>query len=157
MDAIICEHCGKSIKSVSQINPTNKDVEWATKYLSKELEAKIEKVSKKTPAEGVAIYMLDQNQPIEIRLENEFFIGRITEETEDKVVDLTPYNGLDLGVSRRHLMIRRVGKGYKAIDLYSTNGTWVNKVCLVPQRPFPLDNESQIQLGKMRIFIVYHE
>jgi pSer/pThr/pTyr-binding forkhead associated (FHA) protein len=54
-------------------------------------------------------------------------------------------------------MIRRAGKGYNAIDLFSTNGTWVNEVSLVPQSPFPLQSGSQIRLGKLRIFIVFHE
>jgi predicted component of type VI protein secretion system len=43
------------------------------------------------------------------------------------------------------------------IDLFSTNGTWVNEVSLMPQHPFPLKSGSQIRLGKLRIFIVFHE
>jgi FHA domain len=156
-DAQICEHCGKPFESASPKRSKNKDAGWVTKYLNEGLDEKIDKVDKKAPSEGIAIYMLDQIQPIETRQEDEFFIGRITEETDEKVVDLTPYNGFDLGVSRRHLMIRRAGKGYNAIDLFSTNGTWVNKVSLVPQQPYPLSSGSQIQLGKMRIFIVFNE
>jgi len=156
-DAIVCEHCGKPFKSGSNKYPTNRDVEWATKYLKENPEGKIEKVSKEAPAEGIAIYILDQAHPIEIRLEDEFIIGRLTEETEEKVVDLTPYNAFDLGVSKQHLMIRRAGKGYNAIDLFSTNGTWVNEENLVPQRPFTLQSDSQIRLGKMRILVVFRE
>src|ERR1700690_371001 len=156
-DASICEHCGKSFESTPHKNSTSRDAEWVTKYLNEGPEEKIERVSKKAPAEGIAIYMLDQSQPIEIRPEDEFSIGRITEETEEKVGGLSPYNAFDLGVSRRHLMIRRAGKGYNAIDLFSKNGTWVNEVSLVPQSPFPLKSGSQIRLGKMRIFIVFNE
>ena len=156
-DAAICEHCGKSFESAPHKNSTPRDAEWVTKYLNEDLDEKVEKVSKKAPAEGIAIYLLDQTQPVEIRPEDEFFIGRLTEETKEKVVDLTSYNAFDMGVSRRHLMIKRAGKGYNAIDLFSTNGTWVNEVNLVPQSPFPLKSGSQIRLGKMRIFIVFQE
>jgi pSer/pThr/pTyr-binding forkhead associated (FHA) protein len=156
-DAAICEHCGKSFESAPTKYSTPRDAEWVTKYLNEDLEEKVEKVSKKAPAEGIAIYLLDQTQPLEIRPEDEFFIGRLTEETKEKVVDLTSYNAFDMGVSRRHLMIKRAGKGYNAIDLFSTNGTWVNEVNLVPQNPFPLKSGSQIRLGKMRIFIVFQE
>ena len=156
-DAAICEHCGKSFESTPHKNSTSRDAEWVTKYLNEDLDEKVEKVSKKAPAEGIAIYLLDQTQPVEIRPEDEFFIGRLTEETKEKVVDLTSYNAFDMGVSRRHLMIKRAGKGYNAIDLFSTNGTWVNEVNLVPQSPFPLKSGSQIRLGKMRIFIVFQE
>ena len=157
VEATICEHCGRSLISGSDNHPTTEDVKEESKYFDKGLKEKIEQVSKEAPTEGIAIYILDRSQPIEIRREDEFFIGRITEQTNEKVVDLTPYNGYDLGVSRRHLMIRRAGKGYHAIDLFSTNGSWVNELTLMPQQPFPLKSGSQIRLGRMRIFIVFRE
>ena len=156
-DAAICEHCGKSFESVSDKHPTTQDVKEDTKFFPEGLKEKIEQVSKEAPAEGIAIYILDRSQPVEIRLEDEFFIGRLTDEKDKKVVDLTAYQGYELGVSRRHLMIRRAGKGYHAIDLFSTNGSWVNEVSLMPQQPFPLKSGSQIRLGQMRIFIVFRE
>jgi len=157
VEATICKYCGRSLIAGSDNHPTTEDVKEESKYFDKGLKEKIEQVSKETPADGIAIYILDRSQPIEIHLEDEFFIGRITEETNEKVVDLSPYNGYDLGVSRRHLMIRRAGKGYHAIDLFSTNGSWVNELTLMPQQPFPLKSGSQIRLGRMRIFIVFHE
>lgn len=157
VEAIICEHCGKSLISGSDNHPTTEDVKEETKFFPEGLKEKIEQVSKEAPAEGVAIYILDRSQPIEVRQEDEFFIGRITEPTEEKVVDLTPYNAYALGVSRRHLMIRRAGNGYHAIDLFSTNGTWINEVSIMPQHPFPLKSGSQVRLGKMRIFIIFNE
>jgi pSer/pThr/pTyr-binding forkhead associated (FHA) protein len=156
-DAAICEHCGKPFEFASDKYLTTKDVVGETKALREGLKEKIEKVSKESPTVGIAIYVLDQSHPIETRLEDEFVIGRITEPTEEKVVDLTPFNAYNLGVSRRHLMIQRSGKGYNAIDLFSTNGTWVNEVSLMPQYPFPLKSGSQIRLGNLRIFIVFRE
>jgi pSer/pThr/pTyr-binding forkhead associated (FHA) protein len=157
VEATICKYCGRSVISGSDNHPTTEDVKEDTKYFDKGLKEKIEQVSKEKPTAGIAIYILDRSQPIETRLEDEFFIGRITEETKEKVVDLTPYDGYDLGVSRRHLMVRRAGKGYHAIDLFSTNGSWVNEISLMPQQPFPLTSGSQIRLGRMRIFIVFQE
>jgi len=161
VEAIICEHCGKPFTSdsdkYSTKYTTTRDIDGKTKYFDKGLEEKIEHVSKEAPAEGIALYILDQTQPIEVRQEDEFFIGRLTEQTDEKVVDLTAHNGYDLGVSMRHLSIRRAGKGYHAIDLDSTNGTWLNEQRLMPQHPFPLKSGSQIRLGKLQIFIVFHE
>src|ERR1700690_3244213 len=82
-DAAICEHCGKSFESVSDKHPTTQDVKEDTKFFPEGLKEKIEQVSKEAPAEGIAIYILDQTKPIEIRQEDEFFIGRITEATEE--------------------------------------------------------------------------
>ena len=161
VDAIICEYCGKPFNLVpdkdSTKYTTTRDIEGKIKLLDKGLKEKIESVSKEAPVEGIAIYILDRSQPIEVRLDDEFFIGRNTEETNEKIVDLTAYNGYDLGVSRRQLMIQRAGRGYHAIDLDSTNGTWLNEQRLMPHHPFPVKSGSQICLGKLHIFIVFNE
>lgn len=156
-DAIICEHCGKPIASGSYVYSKSADVRGKTKYFPSILDSKKERVSKDAPAEGIAIYSYELTEPIEICLVDEFVIGRLTEETEEKVADLTPYNALDLGVSRRHLMIRREGQGYSATDLGSSNGTWVDEQRLLPFRSSPLNNGSQIRLGRMQLFVIFQQ
>jgi len=156
-DATICEHCGKPIASSSGPYSNGRDAAGKTKYFPSILELKKERVSKEAPAEGIAIYSYELTDPIETCQVNEFIIGRLTEATEEIVADLTPYNGLDLGVSRRHLMIRREGKGYTATDLGSSNGTWVDEQRLLPFRSSPLNNGSQIRLGRMQIFVIFQE
>ena len=157
VDAVICEYCGKSFKSGSEDYSTTVNVEGDTKSFIEDFNEKIEQVNREAPAEGMAIYLLGLTHPIEVRLENEFVIGRITEQTEEKVVDLTLYNAFALGVSRRHLMVRRAEDGYEAMDLNSTNGTWVNDQRLTPQLPITLKRGSQIRLGNMRIFISFRQ
>ena len=70
VDAIICEHCGRSLISGSDNHPTTEDVKDETKYFDKSLKEKIEHVSKEAPVEGIAIYILDRSQPIEVRQED---------------------------------------------------------------------------------------
>jgi len=156
-DAIICEHCGKPFDGVPDLYSTTSEMEGKTKYFPDELKVKKERVSRAAPAEGIAIYTNDLSYPIEVCRVNEFIIGRLTGVTDEKVLDLTPYNGYDQGVSRRHLMIRRDGKGYTATDLESSNGTWVNEQRLHPHHPFPLKTGSQIHLGQMQIFVFFQE
>jgi hypothetical protein len=157
VDAVVCEYCGKPFKSAPEKYSTTENVEGDTKSSHEDFKEKIEKVNREAPAEGIAIYLLGLTHPIEVRLENEFVIGRVTEPTEEKVVDLTLYNAFALGVSRRHLMVRRAGDGYDVIDLNSTNGTWVNEQSLVPQQPLTVKSGSQIRLGNMRIFISFRQ
>ncbi len=109
------------------------------------------------PSEGIAIYLLGLLHPIEIRLENIFIIGRLVDPKQEKVVDLTRYNAFILGVSRRHLMVRRTGDGYEVMDLDSTNGTWVNGQRLEPQLPFAVISGQQIRLGNLPIFISFRQ
>jgi len=156
-DAAICEFCGKPLKSVPEAEPSTKDVTGDTKSFIENFKETIEQVNRQAPAEGIAIYLLDLTHPIEVCLEDEFVIGRITEATKEKVVDLTLYNAFNLGVSRRHLMVRRAGDGYEVIDLNSTNGTWVNEQRLMLQQPFTINSGSQIRLGNMRIFVAFRQ
>ena len=157
VDAVNCEYCGQPLKSVPENYPSTVDVTGDTKSFVEDFNEKIEQVNREVPAEGIAIYLLGLTHPIEVRLENEFLLGRTTQATDEKVVDLTFYNAYTLGVSRRHLMVRRSGDGYEVMDLNSSNGTWVNEQRLVPQQPFPLKSGSQIRLGNMRIFVAFRQ
>ena len=154
-DAAICIHCGKPLGPLSEENLKTNTVDMETKFFPIDREENIDKVSREAPAEGIAVYVSDQTHPVEVCLENEFVIGRLTDATEVKVVDLTSYNANDLGVSRRHLLVRRAGKVYNVIDLNTTNGSWVNGQRLIPQLPFPITSGAQIRLGRMRIFLVF--
>ena len=156
-DAIICEHCREPFEPVSDKNSTTLDVDRKTKIFQEDLAGKIEMGRREPPAEGLAIYLAKHPQPIAICLEKEFVIGRLTEATNENVVDLSAYKAFDLGVSRRHATIRRAGKGYNIIDLNSSNGTWVNERILPPLQPTPLKSGSQIRLGQMQIYVVFRE
>ncbi len=156
-DAVICEFCGKPLKSVSEVQPSTMDVTGDTKSFVEDFKNKIEQVNREVPAEGIAIYLLNLTHPIEVCLENEFIIGRLTEATEEKVVDLTLYNAFNLGVSRRHLLVRRSGDEYEVMDLKSSNGTWINEQRLVPLQPYTVKSGSQIRLGNMRIFVAFRQ
>jgi hypothetical protein len=155
-DAVACEYCGKPFKSAFENYSTTEDV-GSIKSFREHLVETIDKVNREVPAEGIAIYLLGLTHPIEVCLENEFVIGRLTEATEEKVVDLTLYNAFNLGVSRRHLMVRRAGDGYEVMDLKSSNGTWVDGQRLVLQQPFTIKSGSQIRLGNMRIFVAFRQ
>ena len=156
-DAVNCEYCGQPLKSVSENDPSTVDVKGDTKSFIEDFKEKIDQVNREVPPEGIAIYLFGLTHPIEVCLENEFILGRTTQATDEKVVDLTFYNAYTLGVSRRHLMVRRSGDGYEVMDLNSSNGTWINEQRLLPQQPFPVKSGSQIRLGNMRIFISFRQ
>jgi pSer/pThr/pTyr-binding forkhead associated (FHA) protein len=53
-------------------------------------------------------------------------------------------------------MIRRAGTGFEIVDLASTNGSWLNDERLVPNKPYPLANGSQLRFGRMRLLVLFH-
>ena len=112
------------------------------------------------PEMGVAIYTYkDPKILLAVNEGKEFTLGRRTGKTgslsESALVDLGPFNGFELGTSRRHALIARTGEGYEITDLESTNGTWLNGERLVPNSAYRLQNGSLLRLGKMLLYIVY--
>ncbi len=66
-------------------------------------------------------------------------------------VDLGPYGGLDLGVSRRHFRLTRTGDQFYIEDLGAMNGTVVNDQRLPPHTLQPLRTGDHIAIGKMAL------
>ena len=70
-------------------------------------------------------------------------------------VDLTPSGGVEMGVSRRHAKVTRLGEDrYYIMDLSSTNFTHVNGERLEAFEPKVLSDGDEIFLGTMKL--VFH-
>ena len=66
-------------------------------------------------------------------------------------LDLTPYDGLDKGVSRRHAAFIAEPDRLMLMDLGSTNGTFVNDQRLQAHRPYRLRHGDEVMIGRVRI------
>ncbi len=66
-------------------------------------------------------------------------------------LDLTPFDGLDMGVSRRHARLRRTAEAVEVLDLGSANGTFWNGVRLSPNQTQVLRDGDELRLGKLVI------
>jgi len=107
------------------------------------------------PASGIAVYLKGISKPAYVDLNGEFVIGRKGEEPSEDLLDLAPWGGYHLGLSRRHAVIRRTTHGYEVLDLGSVNGTWLNEERLAPHKPYPLASGSHLRLGSMQLFVLY--
>ena len=108
------------------------------------------------PEDGVGIYIAGGFKPYYVYIYKELILGRQAEATLEAVLDLSELNAANLGVSRRHAMIRRTASGFEVIDLSSRNGTWLNAERLVPNKPYPFASGSQLRVGQMRLLVMYH-
>jgi FHA domain len=108
------------------------------------------------PEDGVGIYVAGAFKPYYLYVYKELIIGRTAEATLEATLDLSDLDGFNMGVSRRHAMIRRTESGFEVLDLSSRNSTWLNAEKLVPNRPYPLASGSQLRVGEMRLLVVYH-
>lgn len=107
------------------------------------------------PDSGIAFYVDGHSMPAYIDPEKEFVVGRKVGTTTELLLDLAPFGGYSLGLSRRHVAVRRTREGYEILDLGSVNGTWLDEERLVPHRFYPLPSGSHLRLGRMRVLVLY--
>ena len=156
--ATVCAFCGSPLEDGGDENPTTtRNVDMATNVLPQATQEIVNRTLE-TPPQGIAIYSSASDAPITINTSNQFTLGRkMTGEMDDSFVDLKPFGAYENGVSRRHAMIRRTAEGYEIMDLGSTNGTWLEKQRLIPNRPYPLNNVSRIFLGRLQLLLIFQK
>ena len=69
-------------------------------------------------------------------------------------LDLTPFDGLERGVSRRHATIQWAAGGFVIIDQHSNNGTWLDGVRLVPGYAYQLPPRAAVRFGDLVVQLV---
>ncbi len=155
--AIVCVHCGASLDTQrSDMAATTRNAEIPGMVSAKILNSPID--DKLIPEDGIAIYAAGTSKPVYLRFDKELIFGRRGDEQPSvgNLLDLSELGGYQMGISRRHAMIRRGETGYELIDLISTNGSWLNDERLVPNKPYPLASGAQMRFGRMRLLILYH-
>lgn len=83
-------------------------------------------------------------------------VGRKANDTDEHIsVNLAPFEGFELGVSRTHATFERVGSRLFLRDLGSTNGTWVNGERLVANHVNEVAHGDYIEFGRLstKLFI----
>jgi hypothetical protein len=156
--ASVCAFCGSPLIDGGDENPTTtRNVEMPTGVMAQAPQEIIDRALE-TPPQGIAIYTSASDAPVTINTSNQFTLGRkMTGELDDSFIDLKPFGAYENGVSRRHAMIRRTEEGYEIMDLGSTNGTWLEKQRLIPNRPYPLNNVSRIFLGRLQLLLIFQK
>lgn len=153
-NAIFCISCGAMLENIWDSAATTVNTDALDKSASKIVESLIEDAL--IPKGGIAVYAAGASKPIYLFFEKELVMGRKGENAaEGSLLDLTELGGYQMGLSRRHAVIRRTESGFEIIDLASTNGSWLNDERLVPNKAYPLESGAQLRFGRMRLLIVY--
>jgi hypothetical protein len=158
-EADVCLFCGSPLEKAGKPGTTS------TMKLEKARQAKeeafIEAPDVPPPAKGIAIYIAGDIKPLAVLYDDQFVLGRASssgkdeEESTETVIDLRPFGALEMGVSRRHLLVRRAKDGYEAVDLDSVNGTYLYEERMSPGRAYRLFNGALIRMGNFRVFITF--
>jgi hypothetical protein len=100
------------------------------------------------------VHVRDTNELIETRFDKECVLGRAVEDSAPDV-DLTPHQGVELGVSRQHVKLTRQESTVMVQDLGSLNGTYLNGRKLLPYQPRVLRNEDELSLGHLALRVSF--
>lgn len=157
-EAIVCKYCGAMLEDpFMDPGASTKTTNIAVVVPEGSKDWSIDEAA--VPDRGIAIYIEGEFKPVHKDSRGEFVIGRksgTTAKVSEDLFDLSPMGGYGRGVSRRHVVIRRMKQGYEILDLGSVNGTWLNDARLVPHKYYPLNSGSHLRLGSMRLFVLYN-
>jgi pSer/pThr/pTyr-binding forkhead associated (FHA) protein len=81
-------------------------------------------------------------------------IGRSDLQTKVQLdIDLMPFDGEFHGVSRRHAALLPHDTGLILVDIGSTNGTWVNGICLTAGQQYLLKRGDLLEFGTLKVTV----
>ncbi len=157
LDAVVCTNCGARLDdSFPDLGHKTKTTDMQALTPEMIEEWALEEVAfPEIPESGIAVYVEGDAMPVYVDSTGEFVLGRKSATTEGLLVDLSPFRAYSLGLSRRHVAIRRIRDGYQVMDLGSVNGTWLNEQRLAPHTAYSLPSGSRLRLGRMRILVLY--
>lgn len=160
---VFCENCGASL--IGKMPLDTKSLESSTDAEKAEVgidssvltDVKVQGVSKFAKGDLLKLEIEGSPDPIIFEPKDESIFGRRDPATGAMPdVDLTPFAGYRMGVSRRHAAIRQSDEQSLDIwDLGSSNGTYLNGQRLSAHRPYRLHNGDEIRLGQMMIRVVF--
>jgi len=153
--ALLCAYCGTPLQN-EEVDPTTFTMKNVGRFQPDVLgKPETAEIPASIPEGSVAIYVMGETKPIAVTDVEELILGRRVIEGTDEIVDLTPFGALEKGVSRKHAVIRKVEGAYEIVDLYSTNGTWVDEQRLLPNKIYPLKSGVKIRLGQLLLYILF--
>ena len=158
--ALICVNCGASLEEGIPTNIVSQPEKIDQESVDKKARSLADYMGsvidlKSIPEGGLGIRVAGELKPIYVQVKKELLLGRRTETSQEALLDLTILNAVDLGVSRRHALIKRTATGFEVTDLSSRNGTWLNTERLIPNQPYPLKSGSLLRLGHLQLLVMY--
>lgn len=162
---IFCEQCGTPVDTGLRESST-----LSTRNITTEMAQRLRELNVQPPSEpqtdgafrpgtflftpGMKLRLQIEGtaKPLELTPKHgaSIIFGRSDDDTlPSPEIDLVPYGGYKLGISRRHASIMLTGKRLEVADLKSSNGTYLNGILLDPHEPHQLRDGDRLRLGNM--------
>ena len=159
---VFCENCGASLIGKMPVDTKSLDSEneEQTRLAEETRQPEGDKpqgVSTFPPGSYLRLELEGSTEPILFQPKPETIFGRRDPATGAMPdIDLTPFAGYRMGVSRRHAAIRFGDE--RSLDLWdlgSSNGTFLNSQRLSAHRPYRLHDGDELRLGQMVIRLFF--
>jgi FHA domain/zinc-ribbon domain len=155
-----CENCGTSLIGDSPINTRGMGTKGLEGVLADLPSANVARTSATDVFGHGTILKIEIAgvEPLLLKPKPETVFGRRDPATGAMPdVDLTPFAGYRMGVSRRHAIIRQTEAENRLdlVDLGSSNGTFLNGVRVAQDHPQRLRDGDEIRLGQMVLRIYF--
>jgi hypothetical protein len=155
----ICGNCHQPLRYGDQTCPHCKTPFSANQH-TQMLSDKAVPTRPQNPFTGTAVS--GEQKPITFEISGQAFnlpvsevvtVGRMCQITDSMQpnVNLEPYQAFEKGVSRMHMKIIRKSILIYAVDLGSSNGTYLNGAKLTPHRERLLRSGDELQLGNLKL------
>ena len=95
----------------------------------------------------------NSGSPIGLEFSGDIMLGSNPEGDDKLGVNLVDWQGVRLGVSKRHALLRGTSTKLFIMDMSSTNGTYVNGLNLLTSQARQLEDKDTISLGKLHFQI----
>jgi pSer/pThr/pTyr-binding forkhead associated (FHA) protein len=156
---VFCDNCGASLIGDSPLSTKNFNQNQNATASTPEANEIIASAGSDIFAQGTILRIeIEGAEPILLKPKPETVFGRRDPATGSMPdVDLTPFAGYRMGVSRKHALIRQ-GEGADRLDLWdlgSSNGTFLNGTRLNANRPYRLRDGDEIRFGQMVMHVYF--
>src|SRR5260221_11108126 len=147
LGVIFCDNCGASLIGDSPLN--TKNINPDTVNVGSYFNEVLRSVGSDVFTQGTILRLeIEGAEPVLLKPKRETVFGRRDPATGTMPdVDLTPFAGYRMGVSRRHVVVRQSeGNGLDILDLGSSNGTYLNGQKVNPNEPQRLRDGDELRL-----------
>ncbi|WP_119072275.1 FHA domain-containing protein [Aggregatilinea lenta] len=158
---VFCETCGTNLSGVSlstkSLESARASVAPSSVESSVLLSVKIQGAETFAAEDTLRLEIEGSSDPVLLNPKAETVFGRRDPATGSMPdIDLTPFAGYRMGVSRRHAAIRHGDEQTLDLwDLGSSNGTFLNGQRLSAHRPYRMRDGDEIRLGQMVVRVFF--
>jgi pSer/pThr/pTyr-binding forkhead associated (FHA) protein len=127
-----------------------------TSQFNPELREKLTSVGEanKSSERELVLFFPNRTEPFHFVVDGTLTIGRADTSTRiNPTIDLTPYFGTQLGVSRFHAEIMFTNGRFHLKDMGSTNSSRINGKKISPYRLVPFRSGDEIRLGHFTMIV----